>query len=126
MKFKDAVDAIAKYHELHRIAGAHVVDHRRLNPDELRDALHKVKPQYVHEETIRSNFEQALFREESTQLRVLSRLILVDVLLNQYGFELPFNETEESVIAFEQMVVDRSNEIELDRFGVCRQHIYAI
>lgn len=117
MKFKDAVDAIAKYHELHRIAGAHVVDHRRLNPDELRDALHKVKPQYVHEETIRSNFEQALFKEESTQLRVLSRLILVDVLLNQYGFELPFNETEESVIAFEQMVVDRSNEIELIDLG---------
>ncbi len=117
MKFDDAVEAIAKYHELHRIAGAHVVDHRRLSLDELRDGLHKVKPQYLHEETIRSNLEKALFEEENTQLRVLTRLILIDVLLNQYGFELPFSETEESVIAFEQMVVDRSNEIELTDLG---------
>ena len=117
MKFDHAVDSIAKHYELRRIAGAHVVDHRRLNDDELREALHKVKPQYLHDETIRSNFDHALFREENTQLRVLSRLILVDVLLNQYGFELPFNETEEAVIAFEQAVVDRSNEIELTDLG---------
>ncbi len=117
MKFDDAVESIAKHWELHRIAGAHVVDHRRLNTEELRAALHKVKPQYLHEETIRSNLDFALFKEESTQLRVLTRLILVDVLLNQYGFELPIKETEESVIAFEQMVVDRSNEIELTELG---------
>lgn len=117
MKFDDAVDSIAKHWELHRIAGAHVVDHRRLDPDELRAALHKVKPQYLHAETIRSNLGFALFREENTQLRVLTRLILVDVLLNQYGFELPVNETEEEVIAFEQKVVDRSNEIDITDLG---------
>ena len=117
MKFDDAVEAISRYHELHRIAGAHVVDHRRLDTDQLRDALIKVKPQYLHEETVRSNLEQALFREEDTQLRVLSRLILVDVLLDQFGFELPFNQTEEAVITFEQMVVDKSNEIELTDLG---------
>ena len=117
MKFDDAVAAISRYRELHRIAGAHVVDHRRLNADQLRDALIKVKPQYLHHETVLSNLDQALFREGETQLRVLSRLILVDVLLNQYGFELPFNETEEAVITFEQMVVDRSNEIELTDLG---------
>ncbi len=117
MNFDDTVDAVAKYYELHRIAGAHVVDHRRLNVDELREALHKVKPQYLHEDSIRSNLYQALFKEENTQLRVLSRLVLVDVLLNQFGFELSVSETEESVIAFEQMVVDRSNEIELTDLG---------
>lgn len=117
MKFDDAVGAISRFHELRRIAGAHVVDHRRLDTDQLREALVKVKPQYLHRETVLSNLEQALFKEEDTQLRVLSRLILVDVLLNQFGFELPFNETEEAVIAFEQMVVDRSNEIELTDLG---------
>lgn len=117
MRFDDAVDAVSKFYELHRIAGAHVVDHRRLDIDELRDALHKVKPQYLHEETIRANFEKALFEEPDTQLRVLSRLILVDVLLNQYGFESPFNETEELVIAVEQTIVDRSNEFELIDLG---------
>lgn len=117
MNFDDAVEAIALSRHLHRIAGAHVVDHRRLNSDELREGLHKVKPQYLHEETIRANLEHALFRENNTQLRVLSRLILVDVLLNQFGFESPFKETEESVIAFEQMVVDRSNELELTDLG---------
>ena len=117
MKFFDAVGAISRFHELRRIAGAHVVDHRRLDADQLREALIKVKPQYLHQETVLSNLEQALFKEQDTQLRVLSRVILVDVLLNQFGFELPFNETEQAVIAFEQMVVDRSNEIELTDLG---------
>ncbi len=117
MKFDDAVGAISRFHELRRIAGAHVVDHRRLDTDQLREALVKVKPQYLHKETVLANLEQALFKEEDTQLRVLSRLILVDVLLDQFGFELPFNETEEAVIAFEQMVVDRSNEMELIDLG---------
>lgn len=121
MKFNDAVEAIPRYHDLHRIAGAHVLDHRRLSIDELREALVKVRPQYLHEETVRTNLDQALFKEDSNHLRVLSRLILIDVLLDQFGFELPCGETEEQVIAFEQGLVDRSNEIELSDLGCASQ-----
>ena len=113
MKFDDAVEAIRTIPDLRRIAGAHVVDHRQLTDDELRGALNKVKPQYFHEETILSNLERALYRDPRSDYRVLSRIILVDILLDQYEFTLPFTRTEELVIAFEQFIVNRSNEIEL-------------
>ena len=117
MKFDEAVAGVTTYNELHRLASAHVVDHTRLNKDELREALLKVKPQYLHEETVRANLERALFKENDIGLRVLSRVILVDVLLNQFDFELLFRETEEAVIAFERMVVDKSNELDLVDLG---------
>ena len=58
-----------------------------------------------------------MYQTPESDLRVLSRLILVDVLLNQYDFELPFSETEERVLSCEQSVIDRSNEIELVNLG---------
>ena len=46
-------------------------------------------------------------------MRVLSYVLLVDVLLDQFEFLLPSSQAEERVIAFEQSVVNRSNEFEL-------------
>ena len=82
MKFVDAVQAIWRVNDLRRIAGAHVVDHRQLSNDELRTAIIKAKPQYLHEDTVRANLETALYKEPRNELRVLSRLILVDILNN--------------------------------------------
>ena len=36
MKFNDAVEAVWRVHDLRRIAGAHVIDHRQLSNDEIR------------------------------------------------------------------------------------------
>ena len=113
MKFDDAVGAIGTLTDLRRIAGVHIVDHKQLADSELRGAVIKVKPQYLHEETVRSNLERALYRDPRTNCRVLSRLILVDVLLDQYDLALPFSRTEERVIAFEQSILNRSNETTL-------------
>ncbi len=52
MEFEDAVAEISTLTDLRRIAGAHVVDHRQLTEDELREAMIKAKPQYLHEETV--------------------------------------------------------------------------
>lgn len=113
MKFDDAVGAIGTLTDLRRIAGAHVVDHRQLADGELRGAIIKVKPQYLHEETVRSNLERVLYRDPRTNYRDLSRLMLADVLLDQYDFALPFSRTEERVITFEQSILNRSNETTL-------------
>ncbi|MCH8989579.1 MAG: hypothetical protein IIA92_12330 [Chloroflexi bacterium] len=113
MKFEDAVATISTLTDLRRIAGAHVIDHRQLTEDELRNALVKVKPQYLHEETVRSNLEKALYKNPRNDLRVLSYVLLIDVLLDQYDFLLPSSLAEERVISFEQSIVNRSNEIEL-------------
>jgi len=104
MKFEDAVQAISRLTELRRISGAHVTDHGQLSNNELKAAIIKSKPQYLHEDTVRASLETVLYKEPRNDLRVLSRLMLVDVLLNQYDFELPFGQTEEQVIAFEQSV----------------------
>ncbi|MQF49086.1 hypothetical protein FIM08_04240 [SAR202 cluster bacterium AC-647-N09_OGT_505m] len=117
MKFDDVVQAISRVNELRRISGAHVVDHRQLSNDELKAAITKAKPQYLHQETVHNNLEAALYKEPRNDFRVVSRLILIDVLLNQYGFEIPSSQMEERVIAIEQSIVNRSNEIDLVDLG---------
>jgi len=113
MKFNDVVAGIGTITDLRRIAGAHVVDHRQLCDDELRVAIIKVKPQYLHRESVQANLDRILYQEEKKDYRVLARVILIDVLLEQYGFSLTFAETEEKAIAFEQSIVNRANETNL-------------
>ena len=113
MKFDDVLETIGTLTELRRIEGAHVVDHNQLSNDKLREAIHKAKPQYLHEETVRSQLEMALYRDQRMDYRVLSRTILIEVLLDQYDFALPSSQTEEQVIAQEQSVLNESNEIEI-------------
>lgn len=72
MKFAEAVQGIRTLTELRRIAGAHVVDHRRLTDDELRAAILKVQPQYLHEETVRTSLYQSLYKDPENDTRVLS------------------------------------------------------
>ena len=117
MKFDDAVQAISRINELRRISGAHVVDHRQLSNTELKAAIIKAKPQYLHQETVHNNLETVLYREPRNDFRVVSRLILIDVLLNQYNFEMPYSQTEQSLIAIEQSIVNKSNEIDLVNLG---------
>ena len=79
MKFDKAVESIRTLTDLRRIAGAHVVDHKQLRDEQLRESVIKVKPQYLHEETVQTNLEKALFNDQRTDFRTLTRLILVDV-----------------------------------------------
>jgi hypothetical protein len=113
MKFDEAVQQIGTLTTLRRIAGAHVVDHRQLQDEELREAIQKVRPQFLHEETVATNLEAVLFKDPDNTVRVLSRLILRDVLLEQYGAELASSHTEESIIGTEQEIVNQSNELDL-------------
>ncbi len=113
MKFNDVVEGIGTIPDLRRIAGAHVVDHKQLSDDELRAAIIKVKPQYLHRESLQENLNRVLYQEGRKDYRVLARVILIDVLLEQYVYSLPFAQTEEKVIAFEQSIVNRANEISL-------------
>ena len=113
MKFDDVVDNIGSVPDLKRIASAHVVDYRNLKEKELRDALKKVKPQYLHPETVYTNLEEALCEEKDINKRVLSMIILSDILLEEYDYTLPNDSLEEQVIAFEQKVINQSNEIDI-------------
>ncbi|MCD4775980.1 MAG: hypothetical protein K8S15_08000 [Candidatus Aegiribacteria sp.] len=113
MRFDEAINNIYPATVLKRIASAHVVDYRNLKEDELRDALLAVKPQYLHEETVSDSIEKAFFSSDNLCTRVLSKLILIDILTEQLGFGIPSDELEEKVVSMEQNIVDRSNEVEL-------------
>jgi hypothetical protein len=117
MKFEEAVALIGTVTDLRRIASAHVIDHNQLGDDELRAALVKSKPQYTHPDTVRASLDNTLNRDARETGRVLARLILVDVLLQQYDCVLPFPETEGAVLAAEQSVLDRSNELDLEQLA---------
>ena len=114
MKFDDVVAGISTTTDLRRIAGAHVVDHKQLCDEDLRSAIIKVKPQYLHKETVKETLETVLYRELKRDYRVLARIMLIDVLLEHYNYSLPFTKTEEKAIAFEQSVVNRANEVNIN------------
>ena len=113
MKFNEVVAGIGTVNDLKRIASAHVVDYRNLNEEELRDALVKVRPQYVDLDTVRESLEMAFSRCLNPDHRVLSALILDDVLLNEDGYILQSSQTEERVMGVEQRLVNQSNETEV-------------
>jgi hypothetical protein len=113
MNFDDAVAQIGTLTTLRRIAGAHVVDHRQLRDEELRDAIRKARPQFLHKDTVVENLETILYKDEDNSTRVVGRLILRDVLLEQFGSELTAASTEEQVIANEQRILNQSNEIDI-------------
>jgi hypothetical protein len=114
MKFDEAIDNIGTITDLRRFASAHVVDYSNLrDEDAIRAAIKKVKPQYLHEETVRKNMECAFYEEEDLTKRVLSKLIICDIILEEAGFALRSDVLEERVIGFEQKVVDKSNEVDI-------------
>ncbi|MCD6595222.1 hypothetical protein J7L68_06070 [bacterium] len=110
MKFDEAVDNIKNVTELRRFASAHVVDHSNLDEDKLREALKKVKPQYLHLETVKNTVEKAFYEEKDLDRRVLSKIIISNILLEEVGFALPSDILEEKVVSFEKMMIDKSNE----------------
>ncbi|MCD6326738.1 hypothetical protein J7M28_04185 [bacterium] len=113
MKYDDVVEAIGTITDLRRIASAHVVDYRNLEENEIRAALVKVRGQYLDADNIERAANEAMCEHESLKHRVLSKLILTDVMLAAHGYVLPKRETGERLIAFEQMVIDRANEMDV-------------
>jgi len=113
MNFLEIVKDVYPLVALKRIAGAHVVDHRNLKEDELREAIIKVKPQYTHKEMVQELIEDVFHRTSDLSMRVVTKIILEDILLEEIGYGLPVEDLEERVIAIEQSIVDKSNETDL-------------
>jgi hypothetical protein len=117
MDFEKAVSLIGTVTDLRRIASAHVIDHNQLKDEELRSALVKSKPQYTAAETVKKALDELLSREPKDHVRALNRILLVDVLLDHYDSQLPFEESDAKVTAVEQYVIDRSNELDLEQLA---------
>jgi hypothetical protein len=118
MKISKIIDLIGTSISLKRIASAYVIDYRNLSDESIREALKKTAPQYYYPANVQTALKQVLLKE-SRQHRILARLILREVILNEELHRSACNSTDEAVLAYEQNIIDLSNE-DLFRKGTAR------
>lgn len=109
MEFPRVVENISTVIELKRIASPYVIDYRGLSDIEIKAALVKTAPQYYY----KSNVEKAvrsLFRGPDRTTRIVAPYIIKNFLLQCDDQMATKRETEDSVIKWEQAIIDRSNE----------------
>lgn len=109
MNLAKTIENIGTITELRRIASAYVIDYRNLSDSELKTALVKTGPQYYFKDNLQISLRE-LFLSDNRDHRILSGLLIKQVLLQKDGFMCANRETEDDIIALEQAVVNRSNE----------------
>ena len=122
MKFSEVAQSIGRITELKRFASAYVIDFRNLEPEEIKAALIKTAPQYFHRDNVRVACDSLAFSDDR-ELRTLAPMLLRRILLQQDGFISPFRETEDSVIEWEQGIIDASNEAKINSKGEKEAHL---
>ncbi|MEP2776098.1 MAG: SAP domain-containing protein [Luteolibacter sp.] len=109
MKFERAVETVSTKLDLKRFASAHVVDHRNLREEEIIPALLKTAPQYFHFPNIEKEIQLCLLSADPS-LRILTSLILKEILIHQDDFLMERAALDEEIIRWEQSIIDQSNE----------------
>jgi hypothetical protein len=109
MNLEKAIENVATVMELKRIASAYVIDYKNFSEDEIKAAMVKTAPQYYFEENVKKALN-SLFLSDFRNHRVLSRIIIADILLHKDNFMCPKRQTEGDTIALEQAIINRANE----------------
>lgn len=107
MFFKECVDASQNQYELKRFAGAYVEDCKRLTVDEIKAALLKTEGQYLSLENVTRRLEEFKL-DDNPVIRIVTPIFL-KTLLDKDEFLSPCKETENEILAYEQTVIDDSN-----------------
>jgi hypothetical protein len=113
MELPKVIEHVGTVRELRRIASAYVIDYRNLTDDEIKAAIVKTAPQYYFPENIK-NAIRGCWLDASRDVRLITPVILKCVLLNKDQFMAPKREVEDDLIAWEQSIIDRSNEELID------------
>lgn len=109
MNIAKVVANIGTITELQRIASAYVIDYRNLTDEEVKQALIKTAPQYYFRGNVEKTLRAAFFHN-NREIANLSWIILKRFLLQKDRFMCPKRELEDDILAWEQSVVDKSNE----------------
>ena len=113
MKFEDCVAAIPTQHDLKRTASAHVVDYTRLGAEDLQASILKAAKQYTHPDGIASALTNAIWRDPDLDHRVLSEIVIAEILVNESGFMLSLEGLDDKVGQYEQGILNESSERKL-------------
>lgn len=122
MNISASIRSIGTSTELKRIASAYVIDYRNLSDEEILVAIDKTAPQYFNENNIRIALK-SLFFHPDRNFRVLSRLMLRQVILHKDNFICSKKETEDDIISYEQSVVNKSNEDLLQKYSARSKNV---
>lgn len=108
MDYNTCVNASTNINELKRIASAYVEDSRRLDINELKNCILKTKEQYTSYKNIEKKLK-SLALYESAVVRIITPIFLQTYLINQDDYISICKNTEEGILAYEQSVIDASN-----------------
>ncbi len=108
MDFIKFVEQIPNITIAKRIASAYVMDHRRLDFEELKNGLRKTAKQYTLFENIKNRLEEIKL-DSNRAVRIIAPILLRDYLLNQDDFISPTKDTDSAVLTYEKTIVDESN-----------------
>ena len=108
MKYQNCVSNSTNVNELKRIASAYVEDCRRLDFQELKISLLKTEGQYISLDNVAKMLD-SLKLHENPVVRIIVPIFLKGCLLDQDDFMSPCKATEESVLNYEQSIIDESN-----------------
>lgn len=109
MNFNIVVESIATVTDLKRISSAYVIDYRNLKNEEIKDALIKTAPQYYFRENVELALNDMLLSSNRDE-RIITPIILKQLLLHTDDFKATTKELSDSVISYEQNIINRSND----------------
>lgn len=125
MDIKKCVENITTFIDLKRVATEYVIDFRRLSYDELKEAIIKTAPQYYNIENIKNTIKFFTLNP-NRNVRVLFDIFILQVLLNSDDFTEEFKDTEEKILAYEQLIIDEANEYSVDNIGNAAFYKYVL
>jgi hypothetical protein len=122
MELAKVIDNVGTVRALKRIASPYVIDYRNLTDEEVKNAIVKTAPQYYFQENVNKALKECLL-DPKRDVRLITPVFLKRVLLNKDDFMAPERQVEDDIIAWEQSIIDRSNEDLVDARTEKGKHI---
>lgn len=114
MDFRSYIEQIPNITIAKRIAAAYVADYRRLGIDEIKQYLEKTAAQYVDAQNIAKSLDE-LKLDSNRSVRIIAPILLRNYLLNQDDFISTQKSSDAAVLAYEQSIVDQSNNYDFSK-----------
>ncbi len=108
MKYQICVQNSSNVNELKRIASAYVEDCRRLDFQDLKNSLLKTEGQYISYENVAKCLDGLKLHDNPT-VRIIVPIFLKSCLLDQDDYMSTCKMLEESILNYEQSIIDESN-----------------
>lgn len=116
MDFIQFVEQIPNITIAKRIASAYVADYRRLELSEIKEFLIKTAKQYTLYENIANRLDEIKL-DSNRAIRLIAPVLLRDYLLDQDDFISPCKETDAAVLNYEKMIIDESNNFDINKIS---------